>query len=107
MQRVRGIGGVFFKARDPRALAAWYQERLGVPIEEWGGAVFHWTKLDATGGAATVWSPFAADTTYFAPSDKPFMLNFVVDDLDAMLAQLREAGATVDDKVMDEFNGRF
>jgi predicted enzyme related to lactoylglutathione lyase len=107
MQRVRGIGGVFFKADDPNGLAEWYQRVLGVPIESWGGAFFEWKSLDARGGAGTVWSAFKADTAYFAPSTKPFMLNFVVDDLDAMLAQARAAGARVEDKVSDEFNGRF
>ena len=106
MQRVRGIGGVFFKAKDPAALSAWYKNVLGLSVESWGGAVFRWSELD-TKGAATVWSPFNENTSHFAPSQKPFMLNFVVDDLDAMLAQLRAAGAVVDDKVSDDFNGRF
>ena len=107
MQRVRGIGGVFFKASDPAALAAWYQRVLGVAIESWGGAFFRWSALDARGGAGTVWSPFASETKYFEPSAATWMINFVVDDLDAMLAQARAAGAVVDDKVSDEDNGRF
>jgi predicted enzyme related to lactoylglutathione lyase len=106
MERVRGIGGVFFKARDKAALGAWYKEHLGVPVEEWGGAAFRWADHD-TGGATTVWSPFAADSKYFAPSEAPFMLNFRVDDLDAMRAQLKAAGVTVDDKVDDSDFGRF
>ena len=108
MQRVRGIGGVFFKATDPKGLAAWYERVLGVPVEGWGGAFFEWVaQRDARAGAGTVWTPFKADTGYFAPSDKPFMLNFVVDDLDAMLAQARAEGAQVEDKILDEANGRF
>ncbi len=106
MERVRGIGGVFFKSRDPGALGAWYRDHLGVPLEDWGGAVFRWAEHDR-GGASTVWTPFAADTTYFAPSDGPLMLNFRVDDLDRMLAQLRAAGATVVDKIDDSEFGRF
>jgi len=106
MQRVRGIGGVFFKARDTAALAAWYRDHLGVPVEDWGGARFVWAEHDG-GGAATVWSPFSADTKYFAPSQSSFMINFRVDDLDAMLAQLRAAGAQVEDKVDDSEFGRF
>jgi predicted enzyme related to lactoylglutathione lyase len=106
-QRVRGIGGVFFKARDPKALAEWYARVLGVPLEAWGGAVFRWDVRDTPDGAATVWAAFAEDTTYFAPSLKPWMVNFVVDDLDAMLVQARAAGATVEDRVTDEENGRF
>ncbi|HTJ42779.1 MAG TPA: VOC family protein [Kofleriaceae bacterium] len=106
MQHVRGIGGVFFKAEDPKALAAWYEKVLGIPLEKWGGAVFRW-KDRAVPGAGTVWSPFKADTSYFAPSDKPYMFNFVVEDLDAMLAQVREAGATVVGDVVSEDNGKF
>ena len=107
MQRVKGIGGVFFKARDKKALGEWYRDHLGVPLEDWGGAVFRWRELDPAGDAATVWSPFAADTSYFAPSTAPFMVNFRVDDLDAMLAQLRAAGAHVDDKLEESELGRF
>lgn len=107
MQKVRGIGGVFFKSRDPKALARWYQDNLGIPVEDWGGAKFAWRELDPAGDACTVWSPFKADTDYFAPSTASFMVNFRVDDLDAMLAQLRAAGAKVDDKVDDSEYGKF
>jgi predicted enzyme related to lactoylglutathione lyase len=101
MQRVLGIGGVFFKASDPKALGAWYAKHLGVPVDDsFGGAMF-------SGEGQTVWSPFAADTKYFAPSEKPFMFNFRVTDLRAMLAQLREAGVTVDDKIEDSEFGAF
>ena len=107
MERVRGIGGVFFKARDPKALSAWYAQVLGVPVGEWGGAFFVWDAMDTSGGAGTVWAPFPDDTDYFAPSTQPYMVNFVVDDLDAMLDQARAAGAAVDETVSDELNGRF
>lgn len=107
MQRVRGIGGIFFKANDPAALSRWYEEYLGVPVESWGGARFVWREHDAASDASTVWSPFAATTDYFAPSTASFMVNFRVDDLDAMLAQLRAAGVRVDDKVEDSEYGRF
>ena len=100
MQRVRGIGGIFFKAQDKDALLRWYREHLGVPVEEWGGTQF-------TDGGPTVWSAFAADTKYFAPSTAPYMINFRVDDLDAMLAQLRAMGDRVEDKVEDSDFGRF
>ena len=107
MERVRGIGGVFFKSKDPKALARWYQEHLGVEVEDWGGGSFKWALHDLRGTASTVWSPFAADTSYFAPSTASFMINYRVDDLDAMLAQLRAAGVQVDDKVEDSEFGRF
>lgn len=107
MERVRGIGGVFLKAREPAGLAAWYRDRLGVVLEDWGGARFSWREHDPRGEACTVFSFFAQDSPYFAPSPAPFMLNFRVDDLDAMLAQLRAAGEKVDDRVEDSEFGRF
>jgi predicted enzyme related to lactoylglutathione lyase len=107
MERVQGIGGVFFKCRDKAALAAWYRDNLGIPVQPWGGASFSWSEHDAGGDASTVWSLFDADTTYFAPSQQPFMFNYRVGDLDAMLAQLRANGCEVDDKVEDGDFGRF
>jgi predicted enzyme related to lactoylglutathione lyase len=107
MEKVRGIGGVFFKSRDPDALRRWYQEHLGIAVESWGGARFLWREHDPAGDACTVWSPFHAETDYFAPSTASFMINFRVDDLDAMLAQLRAAGVRVADKIEDGEFGRF
>ena len=108
-ERVSGIGGVFFKARDPKALAAWYRQSLGVDLM--GGApyaAFRWREReDSTRVGTTVWALFPSDTTYFAPSDAPFMINYRVRNLDAMLAQLRALGVTVDPKVTDESNGKF
>jgi predicted enzyme related to lactoylglutathione lyase len=101
MQRVRGIGGIFFKAKDPAALTAWYRDRLGVPLEDWGGAVF------IADGGKTVWNAFKADSTYFAPSTAGFMVNFRVDDLVAMLAQLREAGEQVVGDMDESEFGKF
>ena len=102
MKRVTGIGGIFFKARDRAALAAWYQKHLGVPVTEHGFAVFEWK-----GPGMTVWNAFAHDTTYFAPSDAPFMINYRVEDLHALLAALRAEGVTVDDKVEESEFGKF
>ena len=104
MESVTGIGGIFFKASDPDKLKAWYKEMLGVPLDEHGYVVFEWGG-DVPG--QTIWSPFAKDSTYFAPSTAPFMLNFRVKDLDAMLAQLRGAGVTVDEKTEDGEYGKF
>ena len=101
MERVTGIGGVFFRAGDPNALVAWYGEHLGVPIQDDGYVVF--TENRGT----HVWSPFDADTDYW-PTEKQAMVNFTVPDLDAMLAQLRNGGVMVDDKVEElEGIGRF
>lgn len=108
MQRVTGIGGIFFKARDAEALRAWYRDHLGIGVQDWGGAVFPWT--DAGGkpvAGNTVWSIFAADNDYFAPSTAPFMVNFRVADLDALLATLRAEGCNVVDKREESEFGKF
>lgn len=108
MKRVTGIGGVFFKARDPQALAAWYRTHLGFDIEAWGGAAFRWQgDHNPAGIGTTVWSPFPADTGYFAPSAAPFMINYRVEDLHAVLAALRSEGVDVDDKVEESEFGKF
>jgi predicted enzyme related to lactoylglutathione lyase len=108
MNRVVGIGGIFFKSKDPKALAAWYQKHLGVPVEEWGGAGFRLDdQLKNNPNAAVVWSPFAADTQYFAPSSASFMVNYRVEDLRALVAVLREEGCQVDDKVEESEYGIF
>jgi predicted enzyme related to lactoylglutathione lyase len=97
-ERVAGIGGVFFRSQDPKALVAWYEENLGVPVSD-GYVVFPESR-------DTHWVPFATDTSYW-PSDKQAMVNFTVEDLDAMLAQLRAAGAEVDEHVEEHEYGRF
>ncbi len=108
MKRVTGIGGIFFKAQDPKALAAWYQQHLGIDVQPWGGAAFRWSGPDNPQGVgSTVWSPFAADTAYFAPSTAPFMVNYRVADLHALLAQLRAEGVQVEDKVDESEYGKF
>ncbi|WP_374437943.1 VOC family protein [Inhella sp.] len=108
MKRVTGIGGIFFKAQDPKALAAWYQKHLGIDVQPWGGAAFSWNGPDNPQGVgSTVWSPFAADTAYFAPSTAPFMVNYRVADLHALLAQLRAEGVQVEDKVDESEYGKF
>jgi predicted enzyme related to lactoylglutathione lyase len=107
MEKVTGLGGVFFKSDDSKALGAWYAEHLGLEVQPWGGASFSWREKDSEREGSTLWSLFARDTTYMAPSTAPFMLNYRVADLDAMLAQLRAGGVTVDDKIEDSEYGRF
>jgi predicted enzyme related to lactoylglutathione lyase len=102
MQRVTGIGGVFLRARDADALRAWYAKHLGAEISEWGGQQFEWTA-----GGSTTWAVFEADTEYFGRPEQAFMINFRVDDLDAMLSQLRAAGVEVADEVAEHEHGRF
>lgn len=107
MPRVSGIGGVFFKSANPGKLAEWYREHLGVPVQSWGGAMFPWKPVDGGPDGYTVWSPFAADTGYFQPSSREFMLNLRVDSLDAVLAALRAEGCQVLDRREDSEQGRF
>ena len=108
MKRVTGIGGIFFKAKDPKALSAWYREHLGIDVQDWGGAAFNWKGPDNPEGVgATVWSLFAADTNHFAPSSASFMINYRVDDLHALLAALRAEDVQVVEKVEESEFGKF
>ncbi len=112
MNHVVGIGGIFFKAEDPEKLAAWYRRHLGLEVEDYGGVTFRPEKEAAGSGTRkrqvyTIWSPFPADTDYFAPSTKPFMINFRVSDLDGLLAKLRAAGVAVDEKTDKSEFGYF
>ena len=102
MERVTGIGGVFFRARNPERLRAWYAEHLGVELRGFGGAVF-----SADAGDITVWHASLPDDEYFGAPDQRAMLNYRVSDLDAMLAQLRAAGVPVDERVAESEHGRF
>lgn len=108
MKRVTGIGGVFFKAANPDQLREWYRVHLGIPVTQWGGASFAWQSEDNPAGVGTTaWSIFKADTDYFGPGPSPFMINFRVHDLDALLAALRAEGCNVDDKTDDSEYGKF
>lgn len=109
MARVTGIGGVFFKARDPEALKRWYAEHLGMTFESWGGVVFQW-KDDAAqqkAEGATVWNLAEEGGTWFEPSEARLMINYRVDNLEGLLAQLASAGIQPVKGPDDEFNGRF
>ena len=107
MKKVTGLGGVFFKTRDKNAMTQWYREHLGIEADEYGFA-FVWRDLDNPQARGyTQWSPFKDDTEYFAPSEKPFMVNFRVDDLEALLTELRAQGVPVVGDIQDEENGRF
>ena len=106
--RVTGIGGVFFKARDPKALGAWYRDNLGLDVSEWGGVVFQWqTPEYPQPDGSTIWSLFPGDSKQFGTSPAPFMINYRVDDLDGMIASLRAKGCAVDEKTQDSEYGKF
>ena len=107
MERVTGIGGVFVRAQDPTGLQRWYQDKLGVPVGEHGETVFEWREADSPENLGqTVWSLFPQETTYFAPSRASCMINYRVDNLERMLAQLREAGVTIEGELNEEY-GKF
>jgi predicted enzyme related to lactoylglutathione lyase len=97
--RVTGIGGVFLRARDPQRLNEWYADHLGLDLEDWSGVVFR-----AREGDVTVW--YASELSD-GPAEQAMMINYRVDDLDAILARLRAAGVEVLDEVVDGEQGRF
>ena len=102
MAKVLGIGGVFFKADDGPSVSDWYRRVLGFEVAEWGGAAF---RLPERG--YQVWSPFAADTAYFDPSQRGFMVNFIVDDLEGVLARAAAEGVEPTGRDDADPNGRF
>lgn len=104
MERISGIGGVFFRARDPIGLAKWYRDRLGLPIDE--GQAYGTLRSEGA-GEETVWSAFPVDSEYFGRGSPPLMINYRVGNLDAMLAQLRAAGVEVEERVEQYEYGRF
>ena len=110
MKRVTGIGGIFFKAKNPKQLSAWYEQHLGLePAENAENAsTFKWRgHEDSAQEGMTVWSIFRHDSEYFSPSQAPFMINYRVDDLDALLETLRAEGVTIDPRRENYDYGRF
>ena len=108
MRRVTGIGGIFFKARDAVALRAWYQRHLGIDVQEWGGAAFTWTNAEGNPTTGTtIWTISAGDGDYFAPSTAPFMINYRVANLHALVKALKEEGCNVLEKVVESEYGKF
>lgn len=107
MAKVLGIGGLFFRALDKDKVRTWYAEVLGLEPTAWGGTWFPAEAFAAQPGAGTVFNVMGADTTYLEPSDKDFMFNLVVDDLDGVLARCREHGVEPVKLFPEEGNGRF
>src|ERR1044071_10223286 len=108
MAKVTGIGGVLFKSsNDNSALAAWYQKHLGMPLESWGGAILRWPDDKAEDKGLTVWTVAAEDTKWFSPSDSSLMINYRVDNMDEMIAQLRGAGIEIVSGPELHENGKF
>ncbi len=108
MAKITGIGGVFFKSKsDSAALAAWYQKHLGIPLEIWGGAVLRWPDDTAEDKGLTVWHVAEKESQWFSPSDSSFMINYRVDDLGEMIAQLHAGGVEIVNGPESHENGKF
>ncbi len=104
--RVLGIGGVFFKSADRGQTREWYAKHLGL-VDKGSGAMLPWREHDDPQKEhVTVWTVFSSSTDYFAPG-QPFMINYIVDDMDALLDRLKQEGVKIDPKRMDESYGRF
>jgi lactoylglutathione lyase len=107
MKKVTGIGGIFFKATDLKMMNEWYQKHLGIPVTEWG-AMFAWREKDKPEKEGyTVWSIFPADTKDFDPSKKDFRINYRVENLEALVKELKNAGVKVLDDITDSEYGKF
>lgn len=110
MARCTGVGGVFLRSVDPERLAEWYAKHLGLKVGEGHAAVMVWRDEVPPGTGMTIWSAFSQDTTYFGPLEgtpQAVMINYRVDDLDALLAQLADAGVWIDPKREEYAYGRF
>lgn len=107
MKKVTGIGGIFFKCKDPKKINEWYKTHLGFNTTPYG-TTFEWRQAeDSTKKGATQWSPFAETTKYFEPSTKDFMINYRVENLEALVEQLKNEGVTIVDKIEASDFGKF
>jgi len=108
MARITGIGGVFLKSKsDHKALAAWYQKHLGMPVESWGGAALRWPDDKAEDNGVTAWHVAGKESKWFSPSESAFMINYRVDNMNEMIAQLRAGGVEVVKGPESHENGKF
>lgn len=107
MKRVTGIGGIFFKCKEPEKIKQWYQTHLGIKMEPFG-AIFNWREeADSTKKGYTVWGPFSEKTKYFEPSTKEFMINYRVENLTALVGELKKEGVNVLDTIEKYDYGKF
>jgi len=103
--RVTGLGGFFFKTKNPEKTKKWYKDHLGLPVDDYGCTF--WWKDTKGNDCSTQWSPFKEDTNYFQPSKKEFMMNFRVENLKELLAALKEEGVTIVGKIEEYDYGKF
>lgn len=107
MKKVTGIGGIFFKCKDPKKVREWYGKHLGINAGDYG-ATFEWYEgEDSTKKGQTQWTPFDEKTKYFAPSEKEFMINYRVENLEALVEELKKEGVTIVDKIESYDYGKF
>ena len=106
MKRVTGIGGIFFKCKDPKAVNEWYKTHLGFDTTPYGTS-FEWKQIDDDKKGFTQWNPFPETTKYFEPSTKDFMINYRVDNLEALVEQLKKENVTIIDKIETYEYGKF
>jgi predicted enzyme related to lactoylglutathione lyase len=107
MKKVKGIGGIFFKSENPDQMREWYNKHLGIEGDKWG-SVFHWRENDNPDKQnQTVWNPFPKDTKYFTPSRKSFMLNYIVENLEELIAELKAEGVKIVGEIQVFDYGKF
>jgi len=107
MKRVTGIGGIFFKCKDPKKMREWYNTHLGLNTNQYGAVFEWWQGADSTKKGFTQWSPFAETTKYFEPSVRDFMINYRVENLEALVEELKKEGVTIADKIETAGYGKF
>lgn len=106
MKKVTGIGGVFFKCKDPNAVNEWYKTHLGFDTTPYGTS-FEWLEKDTSNKGITQWNPFPESSTYFEPSDKDFMINYRVDDVVSLVEELKKQGVVIVDEIESYDYGKF
>jgi predicted enzyme related to lactoylglutathione lyase len=107
MKKVTGIGGIFFKCADPKKMNEWYAKNLGMPVADYGTMFQNREMDDPEKTNYTIWSPFPESTKYFEPSEKEFMINYRVENIEALLEELKSAGVTIIDDIADTEYGKF
>ncbi len=107
MKRVTGIGGIFFKCKDPKKIKEWYKTHLGLNTDEYGTTFVWWQGADSSKKGYTQWSPFNEKTTYFEPSTKDFMINYRIENMEKLVAELKKEGVTILDTIETYDYGKF
>jgi len=107
MKKVTGIGGIFFKCADPKKMNEWYSKNLGLPVEKYGTMFQSRDMDDPEKTVSTIWSPFPENTKYFEPSQRDFMINYRVENIEALVEELKNASVTITDELTDSEYGKF